>query len=380
MGEEEIKPIEEAMQDTSDTLDALLSGIGVACLAIIAERCRNVGGLDISGLYGLSVDDMKKYTLIIGEGYAAADKIIEKAFAEMAEINDDWASVFYQHNGVPQNKIIANQPMRQQLLQGLANSLQVTQAMINTSALGVIDHNGNFTLYDKAYRGYIADAVNAMKVGQETYEQVIGRITHDLAQSGLRVQYPKQTRELYAAVRMNVMDDYKQTMSNLRKLQGLEFGADGVEITAHAPCAPDHLPYQGKQYGMKQYNAIQASLSRDIETGANCRHLAYPIILGVSDPAYSKSMRDELEQQSTENVTITASGGSFTMSRYKASQYQRSMERGIRKMSEQSYLDPSNKQLKRKIESARADYVRISKEAGLTTRMERTKCYTVSVV
>lgn len=381
MDEEELKPIDEAMQDTSDELDALLAGVGVTCLAIIAERCRNVEGLEIADLYALSGEDMKKYALIIGEGYAAADKIIERAYEELAEINDAWASTYYEATKTPQTKIINHEAMRPTLLKGLADSAKVTQDMMKMSALGVVDGQGNFRLFASAYRGYIADAVSAMRAGQETYQQAIARITRELAQSGLRVQYPSRTMELYSAVRMNVMDNYKATMSELRKMQGREFGADGVEITAHAPCAPDHLPYQGKQYTIKEYNEIQNELARDIETGANCRHRADPIIIGVSEPAWSAKMRDELAKQSTEMVTITgANGATKEMTRYDASQYQRQMERGIRKLSEQSYLDPDNKALKERIDRARGDYRRISKEAGLTTRMERTRCYTVSVV
>lgn len=381
MDEEELKPIDEAMQDTSDELDALLAGVGVTCLAIIAERCRNVEGLEIADLYALSGEDMKKYALIIGEGYAAADKIIERAYEELAEINDAWASIYYEATKTPQTKIINHEAMRPTLLQGLADSAKVTQEMMKTSALGVVDGQGIFRLFATAYRSYIADAVSAMKAGQETYQQAIARITRELAQSGLRVQYPSRTMELYSAVRMNVMDNYKATMSELRKMQGREFGADGVEITAHAPCAPDHLPCQGKQYTIKEYNEIQDGLTRDIETGANCRHRADPIILGVSEPAWSAKMRDELAKQSTEMVTITgANGATKEMTRYGASQYQRQMERGIRKLSEQSYLDPENKALKERIDRARGDYRRVSKEAGLTTRMERTRCYTVSVV
>lgn len=381
MDEEELKPIDEAMQDTSDELDALLAGVCVTCLAIIAERCRNVGGLEIADLYALSGEDMKKYALIIGEGYAAADKIIERAYEELAEINDAWASTYYETTKTPQTKIINHEAMRPTLLQGLAGSAKVTQEMMKTSALGVVDGQGNFRLFATAYRSYIVDAVVAMKAGQETYQQAIARITRELAQSGLRVQYPSRTMELYSAVRTNVMDNYKATMSELRKMQGREFGADGVEITAHAPCAPDHLHYQGKQYTIKEYNEIQDGLTRDIETGANCRHRADPIILGVSEPAWSAKMRDELAKQSTEIVTITgANGATKEMTRYDASQYQRQMERGIRKLSEQSYLDPENKALKERIDRARGDYRRVSKEAGLTTRMERTRCYTVSVV
>ena len=381
MDEEELKPIDEAMQDTSDELDALLAGVGVTCLAIIAERCRNVEGLEIADLYALSGADMKKFTLIIGDGYAAADKIIERAYEELAEINDAWASTYYEATKTPQTKIIKHESMRQTLLQGLADSAKVTQDVMKTSALGVVDGQGNFRVFARAYREYIADAVSAMKAGQETYQQAVARITRELAQSGLRVQYPSRTMELYSAVRMNVMDNYKATMSELRKMQGREFGADGVEITAHAPCAPDHLPYQGKQYTTREYNEIQDELTRDIETGANCRHRADPIILGISDPAWGDKMREELEKQSTETVTITGSNGmTKEMTRYEASQYQRQMERGIRKLSEQSYLDPDNKALKDRIDRARGDYRRISKEAGLTTRMERTRCYTVSVV
>lgn len=63
-------------------------------------------------------------------------------------------------------------------------------------------------------------------------------------------------------------------------------GADGWEISAHPAPAPDHALYQGRQYSKEEYDRINNSLARKFGWW-NCRHLVYPIRLGVSPRAYS---------------------------------------------------------------------------------------------
>ena len=53
------------------------------------------------------------------------------------------------------------------------------------------------------------------------------------------------------------------------------------EIDAHGLCAEDHLPYQGRQYSLRNYERLNSYLKRPIGT-CNCRHGISYIILGVS--------------------------------------------------------------------------------------------------
>lgn len=109
------------------------------------------------------------------------------------------------------------------------------------------------------------------------------------------------TRRIDSAARQNVLDGISYIAQETAKSNGEKFGADGYEISAHATCAPDHLPYQGKQYTKAQFDKLQAGLKRPIGQW-NCRHLIYPIILGVSAPAYSDEELKEFEINSNEKI------------------------------------------------------------------------------
>ncbi len=98
------------------------------------------------------------------------------------------------------------------------------------------------------------------------------------------------------------------------------------KLSAHAPCAPDHLPYQGLQYSKAEYEDLQASLTRPIGEW-NCRHVAYPIVLGVSGTANSKEELAEMERYSNEKIEID--GHEYT--RYECTQLQRKLDMEMRK-------------------------------------------------
>ena len=177
------------------------------------------------------------------------------------------------------------------------------------------------------------------------------------------------------------MGAFRKTMSDARWEMGRQFGADGVEVSAHGLCAPDHLPYQGRQMSMGQFEAANASLDRPLVDGANCRHTAYPIIMGVSKPAYDTEYLDMLREESVREVTFTGlSGKELTMTRYEATQYQRGLETMIRKerltasMMERAGLDPSSS--KARIRELQSRYRAVSNECELVTRPELTKVKT----
>ena len=90
-------------------------------------------------------------------------------------------------------------------------------------------------------------------------------------------------------------------------------GPDGVEISAHMLCAEDHLPYQGRQFSLEEFERLNQTLRRPIAKGIwNCSHVAEPIVLGISEPAYTEEELAEYRRSSLEQVTIDGK----TRSRY----------------------------------------------------------------
>ena len=151
-----------------------------------------------------------------------------------------------------------------------------------------------------------------------------------------------------------------------------DLGANGWEINAHAASAPDHEPIQGKQYSDEEYETLNSSLVRRIGT-LNCGHAAFPIILGVTPPQYTK---EELEKYRLDNERgIDYAGKHYTM--YEATQRQRRLEASMRRQKRRILADEANgdqekkQQDQIKLQVLNQEYRRFSKAAGLRTQDAR---------
>jgi hypothetical protein len=164
-------------------------------------------------------------------------------------------------------------------------------------------------------------------------------------------------------------------------------GADGWEMSAHGMSAPDHEPYQGRQYSDAEWLELnglpplpgapanqpqkQGVLKRRVGT-LNCGHTAAPIIIGVNRPQYTPEQLAELSRANEEGVTVD--GKHYT--KYEAGQHQRGIERRIRRLKRQDMLvAPGDTEqaaiTKAKLNKAWREYRQFSKDAGLKTQYER---------
>lgn len=182
------------------------------------------------------------------------------------------------------------------------------------------------TLESATYRNAVDAAIQAIETGTGDYHTELRRTLENAASEGVQVRFPSGYKcRLDTAVRQNVLDGVRAVHQNMLDALGEEFGADGVEISAHMLCADDHLPYQGKQYSKEEFADIQSSLARPFGMW-NCRHTMYPIILGISEAAYTEAEIEEYKAYSTEEIEIDGR----TKTRYEWSQEMRRTETGIR--------------------------------------------------
>lgn len=388
-----IDPASIASQEAVEAaFDAALSGVNLSVLNIISERIDSVTKeTSLAQILANTKADMALADELLAAGQTTVNNIALQSFHAMARGNDEWAEKFYTAAGVEQTPLLVTPETVDRINEALYGVKKTTAQMMKTSVLG-IERNGKLVQFERYYKDAISEAVNAMTIGAEvevqvgkeltkkvvtqSYQQTIKKTCEELSRSGLKVKYPSgRTMELNAAVRMNVMDNYRKTMSDLRWKQARDFGADGVEISAHGLCAPDHQEMQGRQFTLKEYQEKNDELDRPIE-GPNCKHIVSPIIMGVSKAALSDSELEKMEKASNEDVTITGlNGQQRTMTRYEATQYQREIERKIRSVNEQLYLNPGDTAAKAAKKGYSAAYRRVSSEAGLTTRKERTQAY-----
>lgn len=154
------------------------------------------------------------------------------------------------------------------------------------------------------------------------YNTAVRQACFALADSGLRTVYyaSGHSDRIEVAVRRALMTSVSQLTQKISEQNAEEFSADGWEISAHVGARPSHAIYQGRQYPQSQYETIVLPLITDY----NCRHSAYPIIMGVTKPAYT----DE-ELAALDPPPFTYEGRQYTA--YEAQQQMRKMERAMRR-------------------------------------------------
>lgn len=370
---------DKAYEELDDLIDRIGTATQVGVLLVIIDRLKKIQkDSSYTALAVWANDDTAKMDSILKKGRKAVSKAIDEAFDRINELNKEWAEPFYSAS-----KAAYSEKAEEVIALGKEAAKKRADELMQPSVLGIIEENKTIKTYTplkKAYRKAINDGVTAMRTGEVTFNQTVGKISRSFSKYGLRVKYASgATRELYGAVRMNVMDEYSRTMTEQRQEHGRAFGADGVEITAHAPCAADHDEFQGRRYTYEEYDILEASLSRPLVTGYNCRHMAHPVIMGIGNPVYSDSELQKMMQDSRENVTFDGlSGDELTMTRYDATQYQRKVERAIRKSKEQAAynLNPDKvASIDRRTRQLSGYYRSMSNEVGLPERKDRTKLF-----
>ena len=254
--------------------------------------------------------------------------------------------------------------------------MQSVRAQLEVTA-GEMANLSRTTVESAVYRDVIDRGIQAAQAGVEDYKSAMRRALREASADGLRVKYASGlTRRLDSAVRMKVLDGiHALNQANMDAI-GSAFGADGVELSAHPMCAEDHLPYQGKQYSNAAFAELQYSLPRPIGMW-NCRHIAYPILLGISPPAHSAQELEEYRRGSTEQIEIDGA----THSRYEWTQVQRAIETEVRYKQDEITLakaagdDVLVRDARRKIRELDSYYSKISETAGTPKRRERMGTY-----
>ena len=312
-------------------------------------------------------------------------KELDKMFEDVAAENIDFANTYYKARGMETLKDYTENAALRSFVEAAKRT--AADGVTNLSSTTMIGFkSGKRVLPLREYYIQTIDkAITFAQTGTVDYYTAMRSTVKEMASGGLRRATfdSGYSRRLDSQVRMNLLDGVRQLNMQMLEQTGKEFGADGVEISAHALCAPDHQRIQGRQYSLQEFERINRSLERPIGT-LNCHHFTTPIILGVSKPVYSRSELAEINRKSNQKITYQTTdrkGNSVTekMTRYEASQRQRQLETAIRyaKDERDACVAAGDKlgatQARKKSAALTAEYKRFSEEAGLTKRMERAR-------
>lgn len=336
-------------------------------LEIIGERVRAIGQGSSAGLYqlrniGADIDTLqRRLAAETGKGLKDLENLFEQAASAAMK---------------PYNGLISAAPY---MSNDIAKAISAAQYAETARAMVSL---GNTTISSAAYQQLVDRAMSAVQLGPEGYQSAIRSVLRGAARDGLRVvdgmrevQYQSgMSRRLDTAARQNVLDGFRAVMQQTRDEAGKAFGADGVEISAHMLCAEDHLPYQGRQFSLEEFERLNQTLRRPIAKGMwNCSHVAEPVVLGISKPAHTEEELAEYRRSSLEQVTIDGK----TKSRYQWTQEQRRIETAIRREKDVAIAakaagdDVLRRECQQRTGDLRKRYDSISQAAGLEVRTDK---------
>lgn len=351
----------------------------------ICERIRKIGDIGTADAYRLKTAieyagaDIKAIEKEVARIMGTNQQEIERLFEEVAKENVEFANTFYKARNMDLLQRYTSRSaltsfvdaVKRQALDGTAN-------ISNTYMIG-FKRGKQIIPLREYYISTIDRAITYVQTGVVDYQSAMRSTVREMAQNGLRrVTWESEySRRLDSSARMNILEGVRRLNSQMMEETGREFGADGVEISAHGLCAPDHRDIQGKQYSKEEFERLNRRLERPIGT-LNCQHFITPIILGVSKPVYSRKELAEINKRSAERIEYKGQ----KMSRYEASQKQRQIETAIRyaKDERDAMIAAGDKlgaaQARKKSAALGAEYKRFCEQAGLTPRPERTRSMT----
>jgi hypothetical protein len=197
------------------------------------------------------------------------------------------------------------------------------------------------TAVNKTYKQTVSHFLNRMTASDDpvNFRQAMRGAIRELSEQGISTIDYKSGRQsrMDSSVRNALMTEFTQVVQEVQRKLGEEIGTDGVEISAHEHCAVDHEPLQGHMFTNEEFKKLQnGDVAEDIEGEAfqidrpigkwNCHHMAFPVIIGVSEPSFSPEELDEIKERNEEGVDFH--GEHYTL--YEAEQEQRRIEHAMR--------------------------------------------------
>lgn len=318
---------QEIIERSAEPMEAVAWGL-VAAVAIAGARAAVKGETGVS----TAVAAAAIAAAVVGarrRAAAALDRGSVVMVESVADANDGahaagaFASVGREYGGWK-----SSAAMRAVVGNAARETAQVSAA-VGVGEITLRHWGGERMAVDAWVRSVMDDAAAAVAGGEHISGATLRAVRSVMAQGGVSVGYHGKNYDVAGFVRQRAWDGAHMTLQGLRDETGKAVGWTGVQVSAHAFCAPDHLEYQGRTYTGIEFQSIQDHLERPLGMW-NCRHVMTP----CPDDARSVYTERELEmmaRESTREVTLTGlDGKQHTMSRYEASQWQRGMERGIR--------------------------------------------------
>lgn len=384
---------EDTLERLSERLVDRIEGLNTYFIKKVGKQIKIIGTVTPSQLsellqsvqYGNDIDEIMNK---IAEVTDMNVKDIYKIFEEVAKKNQTFSKKFYDYNKVKFIPYEENKTLQEQVMSIAKATANEYVNMSKTFAYMSINETGEkvFTSISNIYQKITDEAILSIAQGRESYQMAMKKSMKEMTRNGLRiVDYSSgYSRRADSSVRMNVMDGIRRLNREVQESFGKEFGANGIEVSHHLYAAPDHIDtIDGRQFstdgektinGIKyqNYDTVNNSLDRHVGE-LNCYHFPFQIVLGVSEPMYSK---EQLEADKQANMHgFEYEDNHYTM--YEGTQLQRQIEAKIRQYKDRQIgaraIDDNDEvyHCQEKIEQLTNKYKELSDISGLPTKIDR---------
>lgn len=225
------------------------------------------------------------------------------------------------------------------------------------------------------YQKTLDSAMLDISSGAFDYNTVLKRTVKEMINSGLRtVDYASvHSNRVEVAARRAVMTGLTQLTDKVTQDTARELETDMWEITWHSGARPTHW-WGGRWYSSADLVKVCGYGTVTGLCGANCYHQKFPVIPGISEPAYTQ---EELDRLNAEEQKPREFGGK-TYTKYEALQHQRKLETTMRAQRQEIKLLEDGGAAEDDVIAARAryrgtsaEYARFSQAVDLPQQRER---------
>jgi hypothetical protein len=319
---------ETSIEQSIDAIQNRITAVELYAMTLAGKRLAEIYGKDLSNYFYLedANADLRKIHKAMNkanrENLQQMNSLFKGVTAEVYSAGKEMAAY-------KDTRLSPLASYRQEASPLLRQTMQNYEAMSKSVAV------------DETYKRTVRKYINRLAAGGEDNAPMAMRhAIRELTEQGISTIHYRSGRtvRMDTAVRNSLMTEYTNIVQNIQNKVGQEIGADGWEVSAHEHSAEDHIDLQGHTFTNEEFEKLQnGEDAEDIEGNTyqtdrpigmwNCRHLAFPVIIGVSEPAFSDEQLEALQERNEDGVEFQ--GEHFTL--YEAEQRQRVLETSMRR-------------------------------------------------
>ncbi len=387
----------EELEKLPKPLERTMTALELSIMEEVIQRIKEVGQITpvidwmLNRLAAIG-ESKSRIKQLIGEAVKEADLQIDEIYKQAVLSDYIRNKEIYEAAGVEYQPYEGNQWLQQVVdaaRRQTKGSLRTLENITQTTGFNVMIGNQRvFTPLSEYLERSLDKAMMGITTGAKTYSQAIGEVIDEMTASGIRtVDYASdksnksnKSDRIEVAARRAVMTGVAQMTKQVSDKNAEQLGTDHWEVDWHMGARNtgtgyrNHQSWQGKVYSTAEMRSICGEGEMLGFAGINCYHIKFPFLPGISKRKYTDEWL--AEQNRKENEKKTFRGRDYDT--YGALQYQRRLERTIRKQKQDVKLLEKAGADKDDITAAKCRlrltnkaYVDFSKEMDLRKQRER---------